>query len=199
MKKINKIKIFSLIALILLAPLTPSFADDNSNYQSASNAMDSARNEINELKISSSCDIPGLGNVASGLSFSFNLPHGPTMSSESLQGFLSSLSSAKSGFMNQIRNVCSAGLKIVVETPQNGTPMIPLGSTIVQEGVKVASSSVPLDAPTVGLETSTAITQSTDTLTVTVLLSENDKINLNTIAKLAYWERRLNRLKQLFE
>ena len=161
--------------------------------------MDSARNEINELKISSSCDIPGLGNVASGLSFSFNLPHGPTMSSESLQGFLSSLSSAKSGFMNQIRNVCSAGLKIVVEAPQNGTPMIPLGSTIVQEGVKVASSSVPLDTPTVGLETSTAITQSTDTLTVTVLLSENDKINLNTIAKLAYWERRLNRLKQLFE
>ena len=77
--------------------------------------------------------------------------------------------------------------------------MVPLGSTIVQEGVKVASSSVPLDTPTVVLETSTAITQSAETLTVTVLLSENDKINLNTIAKLAYWERRLNRLKQLFE
>ena len=198
MFKNYKVKAFGLIAAILFSYPSVSYADDNSNYQSASEAFVSILNEAQQLKSSSSCDIPGLGNVAAGLMFSHNSPPGPSMSSELFQSYMSSLSSAKSNFLNQIRSVCAAAIKIVVDTPQNNTPMIPVGSSIQAEAVKMAETVIPADNVTVILDTATA-TSETDTASVEVSVSLTQQIDAYVIAKLAYWERRLHKLKYMLE
>lgn len=198
MIKNYKLKVFGLVCTILFTYPSISFADDSSNYQSASEAFVSVLNEAQELKISRSCDIPGLGNVASGLMFSHSSPSGPSMSSELFQSYMSSLSSAKSNFLNQIRSVCAAAIKIVVDTPQNNTPMIPVGSSIQAEAVKMAETVIPADNVTVILDTATA-TSETDTASVEVSVSLTQQIDAYVIAKLAYWERRLHKLKYMLE
>ena len=198
MFKNYKVKAFGLIAAILFSYPSVSYADDNSNYQSASEAFVSILNESQQLKSSSSCDIPGLGNVAAGLMFSHNSPPGPSMSSELFQSYMSSLSSAKSSFINQIRSVCTAAIKLVVETPQNHTPMIPIGSSIIAEAEKVVLSPLVVESTTVNVDTTTVVAES-DTASVEVSLTVNEQIDAYVIAKLAYWERRLNKLKYILE
>jgi len=198
MIKNYRLKVFSLVATILFAYPSTSFADDSSNYQSASAAFVSVLNEAQELKISPSCDVPGLGQVAAGLMFNHSSPSGPSMSSESLQIFMASLSSAKSSFINQIRSVCTAAIKLVVETPQNNTPMIPIGSSIQAEAVKVAETLIPVDTTTAVSDTAT-VTSETNTVSVEVSLTPTQQIDAYVIAKLAYWERRLHKLKYILE
>jgi len=193
-----RLKALALAFVILFSYPSASNADDNSNYQLASDAFTNVLNEAQQLKSSSSCDLPGLGNVAAGLNFSHSSPSGPTMSSESLQNFMSSLSSAKSSFLNQIRSVCTAGIKIVVETPQNNTPMIPVGSSIQSEAVKVVDELIPVETTTVVLDTTTSISE-IDLVSVEVSLTITEQVDAYVLAKLAYWERRLHKLKYLVE
>jgi hypothetical protein len=198
MIKNYRLKVFGLVTTILFTYPSTSFADDSSNYQSASAAFVSVLNEAQELKISPSCDVPGLGQVANGLMFNHSSPPGPSMSSESFQKYMSSLSSAKSSFINQIRSVCTAAIKLVVETPQNNTPMIPIGSSIQAEAVKVAETPVPVETTTAVLDTAT-VTSETDAVSIEVSLSPTQQVDAYVIAKLAYWERRLHKLKYILE
>jgi hypothetical protein len=108
------------------------------------------------------------------------------------------LSSAKSSFINQIRSVCTAAIKLVVETPKNNTPMIPIGSSIQAEAVKVAETLIPVETTTAVLDTAT-VTSETNTVSAEVSLSPTQQVDAYVIAKLAYWERRLHKLKYILE
>lgn len=193
-RKNVKLSVIGLAAVILLTLTPNSYGNEEANYQTASDAYSAALNEIQELK-SSSNSLSG----AQGLMFTYNIPHGPTMTSENLQNVLSAISSAKASMINQIRSVQAAAVQIIVETAPNNTPMIPVGSSIIAEAEKISKTPVPVEL-SIATVLDTATSQISDTATstsepldssVTVIVeSKKEQITSAILARLKYWERR---------
>jgi len=76
--------------------------------------------------------------------------------------------------------------------------MIPVGSSIQSEAVKVVDAPIPVETTTVVLDTTTSISE-IDLVSVEVSLTITEQVDAYVLAKLAYWERRLHKLKYLVE